>query len=86
MKEAKRWDFFKREYTTVQIEDDCKTFSDDMDEEVTCPNCRKKFKFGDGYTSRRWHRAGGMGYIVCSNCYEEEWQLERLADDMKGTT
>ena len=79
MKDAYRWDFFERDYTPVKISDGCRIISFDMNEEVTCPNCQKKFKYGDGYTSRRWHSEGGMGYSVCQECYKEEWQLEMLA-------
>lgn len=79
MKNAQRWDFFGRQYSQVQIPDDCLTYSNNMDAEVTCPNCNRKFKFGDMYTSRRWHTKYGCGFMVCGECYEEEWVLERQA-------
>ena len=79
MKDAKLWDYNEREYSDVQIPDGCKTFSIDMDEEVICPNCHETLRYGDGYTSRRWHGAGGMGYAACAKCYEKEWELEQLA-------
>ena len=66
-----RWDNGKKEYVEHDIPDDwnCKTFSFDMDEEVNCVCCGKKMKFGDGYTSRRFHTAMGMGCCECENCY-----------------
>lgn len=79
MKTAQRWDFFKKKYTPTRIPDSCLTYSDNMDTIVTCPNCYRKIKFGDGYTSRCWHTSGGMGYSVCEDCYEEECYFEKEA-------
>lgn len=55
--------------TFVPDEWNIKTFSCDMNEIVNCVNCGKKIKFGNGYTSRRWHTNIGMGYTECEACY-----------------
>lgn len=79
MKDAQRWHFYKQKYSPVKVPDGCLTYANDMDAEVICPNCNRIFKFGDMYTSRRWHTKFGMGFSVCSECYEEEWAIERKA-------
>lgn len=54
--------------------------TDDMDKEVICASCGKKFKFGDAYTSKEWFTASGIwGLWVCGDCYEKEWERIRAA-------
>lgn len=77
MKTARKWDFKTKTYSSVVLPDTCLTFANDMDSLVTCPGCEQSFKFGDCYTSRRYHTKMGMGYAVCAECYEQEWQEER---------
>ena len=79
MREAKLWRFFDKVYVPAQVDDRCKTYSNDMSEIVVCPNCNKELRFGDCYTSRRWHSDYGIAYAVCEKCYEEELRLERKA-------
>lgn len=77
MKPARKWNFKTRKYVPIEIPDTCKTYSDDMDEIITCPICNKSLKFGDGYTSRTIHTGFGIGYTVCNTCYEAEYREER---------
>lgn len=51
-------------------------FSEDMDLEINCVNCGKKMTYGQGYTSRQYHNHAGLGYPVCEDCYNKEWELE----------
>ena len=69
-----KWNFKAREYEpySVPTEWKCKTFSSDMDEIVNCPHCGMRMKFGDCYTSRQIHTEYGIGYAVCSACYDKE--------------
>lgn len=73
-----KWNFITREYEKVKIPDDRKVelYSDDMNKIIQCINCGKELRFGDSYTSRRYHTKMGFGYCVCPTCYEEEWKLE----------
>lgn len=66
-----KWNNAIRKYEEVNIPDDwsIKTYCVDMDEEVNCVCCGKKIKFGDSYTSRRFHTEIGMGYSECEECY-----------------
>lgn len=67
----RKWNYEKREYEPYEIPNDwdVKTYSEDMDEMVTCPHCGKDFCFGDGYTSHEIHTEHGFGYTVCEECY-----------------
>ena len=38
---------------------------------------------GSGYTSRQYHTQYGIGYTVCQDCYNKEWQQE-VANMKKG--
>lgn len=70
----RKWNYEKKEYEPYEIPAHWfpSLFETDMDAEVTCPQCGKKIRFGDGYTSREIHNAFGMGYAVCRSCYDEE--------------
>jgi len=74
-----KWNYQKREYEPYEVPDDwnVKTYSNDMDEIVNCPHCGKPLPFGDSYTSREIHTKFGMGFAVCSECYEQEWERDR---------
>lgn len=76
MKTVCKWDFEKHEYHDAEIADTACTYSDDMDKVVTCASCGKKMLFGNGYTSRQYHTPYGIGYTVCQDCYNKEWQQE----------
>ena len=74
-----KWDFKTRKYEPYNIPEawSCKTFSMDMDEIVNCPHCGREVTFGECYTSRQIHTEHGMGYAVCEECYEAEWEAEK---------
>ena len=75
----RKWNYQKREYEPYEVPDDwnVKTYSNDMDEIVNRPHCGKPLPFGDCYTSREIHTKFGMGFAVCSECYEQEWERDR---------
>lgn len=66
-----KWNNLSLVYEQVEVPDDwnIKTYSDDMNEEINCVCCGKKITFGEGYTSRRFHKGMGMGYAECEECY-----------------
>lgn len=74
MKQAKKWDFEKIEYETVELSDKCSVFEMDLEKKVECPGCGKMIAVGDGYTSQRYHTDLGFGYIVCFKCYGQEFK------------
>ena len=77
----RKWNYKTRDYEPYEVPDEwnVKTFSMDMDEIVNCPNCGRTLTFGETYTSMQIHAALGMGYGVCRECYEKEWQEEKAA-------
>lgn len=70
------WDPIKREYIATYRPDDKQyiTFATDMDVVCNCVCCGKEMKYGDSYTSRRFHTALGFGYSECEECYKENWK------------
>ncbi len=77
---AYKWDFEKCRYDEVDIPDTCSNYKDNFSEEVTCPNCGRQVRYGDTYTSRRWHDRVGFGYGVCERCHELEALEEGAAN------
>lgn len=77
---AQRWDLEHSRYIGVEIPDACSTYRADFDAPVTCPNCGGTVRFGDTYTSRRWHDRMGFGYGVCGKCHELEVLEEGAAN------
>lgn len=77
---AQRWDFGRCGYDEVEIPDTCSTYKDDFDAEVTCPGCGGQVRYGDTFTSRRWHDRVGFGYGVCGKCHELEVLEEGAAN------
>lgn len=72
MKKCNKWDFNKKEYESVLIDDECLMRENDLKKIIKCPNCNKEFQCGLGYTSLKYHNDFGLGYIVCKDCYEKE--------------
>lgn len=78
-----RWDY--KTHTYQPFESPAKetaVYSEDMNRPVDCGQCGKSMTFGDGYTSREIHNDYGLGYPVCSPCYDKE--TERARQDRGG--
>lgn len=75
------WDYVSRKYIEklciFKYPKNIKTFSENMDEEVNCCQCFRKIRFGDTYSSNEVHTELGMGFAVCPECYEKEWERRR---------
>lgn len=76
MRTAQKWDFEKRKYETVEISDNCSTFEFGLERKVECPGCGKMITYGEKYTSRQYYTDYGLGFCVCSDCKEKEWEEE----------
>jgi Zn ribbon nucleic-acid-binding protein len=81
-----RWDIYTKQYEPVQIPDDWKIalYSDNMDEQINCVNCGKPMKYGEGYTSRRYHNKAGMGYMECEDCYYDQLKADMYLQQRKA--
>lgn len=75
----RKWNVSLHKYEEIEIPDNwnCKSYSNDMNEIVTCPQCGKKLKFGETYTSLEIHTNIGFGYGVCQECYDKEWERRK---------
>ena len=75
----RKWNYQKREYEPYEVPDDWKVslWESDMDTVVNCPHCGRQLTFGECYTSREIHNKFGMGFGVCGDCYEQEWERDR---------
>ena len=73
----RKWDEKKHEYNFVDVPDDwdLTLLTNDMDHPINCVNCGRVIPFGEGYTSKRYHTFGGMGFYECHKCYEEYWDV-----------
>lgn len=69
----RKWNESKKDYDVVKIPDDWNVpiMSKDMGEIVNCVNCGCKMKFGDGFTSKRYHNVSGAAYSECKKCFDE---------------
>ena len=68
-------------YNEVELPDlNYKTYCSDMKEIITCPQCLQDLIYGQSYTSLEFHDNCGMGYGVCSDCYEQEWNRRKEAE------
>ncbi len=77
-----RWNYDKHEYEAFNSPAVILSlYSEDMLEEVDCASCGKRMPFGDGYTSKEIHNRVGLGYPVCSDCYEAEIKRWEQAKD-----
>lgn len=67
----RKWNEKTKEYDTVEKPDDwdLTLVSEDMDKIINCVNCGREMRFGDGYTSHRYHTKGGFGFNECEECY-----------------
>lgn len=71
-----KWNTKKHTYEDYIVPDDwkCRTYLQDLDEIVNCCQCGRKLKYGECYTSLEVHINFGIGFGVCEECYEKEWQ------------
>lgn len=79
----KKWNVLLHKYEETEIPDswNCKTYSDDMDEIVNCPQCGRRLRFGETYTSLEVHTSIGFGFGVCQECYDKEWERKRSEEN-----
>lgn len=71
---AEKWNYETNKYDAYKLPEKAMVYTDNMEEMCQCASCGKEMVFGDGYTSLEIHTDLGLGFIVCSNCYEQEFQ------------
>ncbi len=77
----RKWNVKTHQYDNYKVPIDkvLLIYSDDLDKIVNCAQCLKKVRYGDCYTSLEIHNHLGMGYVVCKDCYDEEFLRRRNA-------
>lgn len=55
----------------------CPIYTPYFDEVINCCQCGKELKVEQTYTSLEVHNHIGLGYMVCPECYEEEWKRKK---------
>lgn len=71
-----KWDFNKLEYLPFEVPDDrdVALYVPVMETPIDCTNCGKQMTYGESFTSRTIHNFIGLGYPICSECYNVEWE------------
>lgn len=63
----------KNQYIIVSNKNSYQYIIYDLNELVECPNCHKKVKAGETYTSQFWFEGRGIfGLMICKDCHDEE--------------
>lgn len=77
-----KWNRQKHKYEDYGVPDNwnVKCCCNDLEEIVNCAQCGMELKYGDCYTSLEVHTDMGMGFGVCEDCYEAEWQRRKKED------
>lgn len=74
--DMKKYNETKKTYEPYSVPEEwnCPITCYNMRMYVNCVRCGKEIMFGDGYTSMQIHNDYGLGYTVCEECHEKEWQ------------
>lgn len=74
---AQKWNFKAEKVYDYDLPEGACLYSLDTDKVIACAQCGRKITFGNSYTSREIYTEDGLGYAVCEQCHEKEWQEER---------
>lgn len=79
----KKWNSEERIYEPYIVPEDWKIclYTNDFEKEINCCQCGKKTTYGDCYTSLEVHNDFGLGFAVCDECYEKEWERRRKQEN-----
>lgn len=78
-----KWNYETHEYNAFLIGENwnCKVIGE-LHETINCPHCGKELKVADAYTSCEVQELTyGLGYMVCEECSNEEWERRRKYRD-----
>lgn len=74
---AEKFDFETEKYEPYTLPDKASLYEQDLDEVIECASCGRNVVYGDCFTSDAIHNKRGLGYMICPECYEKEWN-ERI--------
>ena len=73
-----RWNFENHKYDIVNINPDwIVTTKGELDWIVNCVNCGKMLLVENCYTSYQYQDNIGLGYLICEDCANKEWELRK---------
>lgn len=74
-----KWNYEKHNYEDYEVPNywNVVLYSNDMEEIINCPHCGEEIEYGESYTSLEFHSHLGLGYSVCEECYNKEWDKRR---------
>ena len=74
-----KWNYEKHDYDPYIIPYGWRVtpFCIDEKEIINCAQCGKQMIVDDGYVSLEVYTPIGFGYIVCEDCYDEEWKRRK---------
>lgn len=78
-KEAQKWSFKTKSYRPYLLPEKATLIEKVLNQTIECASCKTKILYGNAFTSRTIHNSMGLGYCVCSKCYEDDWENEREA-------
>lgn len=74
---AEKFNFETGKYEPYTLSDKASLYEQDLDEVIECASCGRDVVYGDCFTSITIHGERGLGYMVCPECYEREWNERR---------
>lgn len=77
-RKALKWNVKTNEYDVYRLPIKASAYESDLHAIIACAGCEKELSYGDSYTSRHIHTEMGLGYMVCHECNEQEWNLGHL--------
>lgn len=80
---CRRWDEQTQAFVPVEISDECRYYSTDMNVLVRCPGCGVRLRYGDTLPSQRYQTLRGFGYAVCPACHAAEDGRSDASDNLQ---
>lgn len=78
MRDALKWNFKTKKYEPYEFPDGATSLAwCQIDRVITCAECGKKILYGDGYISRKIRTVREIGYLICEQCHDKEWEERR---------
>lgn len=77
-----KWDYETRSYHKYSVPAEWKvsTCCADMSQIINCAGCGKELPYGETFTSLEIHTKMGIGYGICKECYEKEWERRKRGE------
>lgn len=68
-----KWNAKEHVYYPYELPENACLFSNNMGKVINCAQCGHETTVGTSFTSKEVHAQDGWGYMVCEDCYKQEW-------------